>query len=117
MLDDGTQFDVLNGSLYSYKGAIVENYVVGVLSQMGRELYYYRKTSGMEIDFVIRLRGKCTPLECKASTGNTKTTRTVLNHPEIYHIDMALKLGDYNVGYEGQVLTLPLYMGFLLTEL
>lgn len=117
MLDDGTQFDVLNGSLYTYKGAIVENYVAGVLAKMGREFYYYRKTSGMEIDFVIRLRGKCTPLECKASTGNTKTTRTVLNHPEIYLIDMALKLGDYNVGYEGQVLTLPLYMGFLLTEL
>ncbi len=117
MLDDGTQFDVLNGSLYTYKGAIVENYVAGVLAKMGRELYYYRKTSGMEIDFVIRLRGKCTPLECNASTGNTKTTRTVLNHPEIYLIDMALKLGDYNVGYEGQVLTLPLYMGFLLTEL
>ena len=30
---------------------------------------------------------------------------------------MALKLGDYNIGYEGQVFTLPLYMGFLLTEL
>lgn len=117
MLDDGTQFDVLNGSLYSYKGAIVEKYVVGVLSQMGRELYYYRKTSGMEIDFVIRFRGECTPLECKASSGNTKTTRTVLNHPETYHIHMALKLGDYNIGYEGQVFTLPLYMGFLLTEL
>ena len=81
MLDDGTQFDVLNGSLYSYKGAIVEKYVVGVLSQMGRELYYYRKTSGMEIDFVIRFRGECTPLECKASSGNTKTTRTVLKPP------------------------------------
>ena len=30
---------------------------------------------------------------------------------------MAIKLGDYNVGHEGKILTLPMYMGFLLTEM
>ncbi len=34
--------------------------------------------------------------------------------PEKYHVYSAVKLGDYNVGRTGQVLTLPLYMGFLL---
>lgn len=28
----------------------------------------------------------------------------------------AIKLGDYNVGMEGQLLTMPMYMAFLLTE-
>ena len=33
-----------------------------------------------------------------------------------YHIDSALKLGDYNIGRNENMLTLPMYMAFLLTE-
>ena len=41
---------------------------------------------------------------------------TVLKHPEKYYVASALKLGDYNVGRSDQLLTLPMYMAFLLTE-
>ena len=116
MLEDGTQFDVLQGNLYGYKGAIFENLAADFLSKMGRKLYYYHKDSGLEIDFVIRWRGKCTLLEVKAATGNVKSAKTILNHPEKYHVDQCIKLGDYNVGRSEKVLTLPLYMGFLLDE-
>ncbi len=33
-----------------------------------------------------------------------------------YHVNLAIKLGDYNIGRTGQILTLPLYMAFLLRE-
>ncbi|MEE3376797.1 MAG: ATP-binding protein, partial [Candidatus Cryptobacteroides sp.] len=39
---------------------------------------------------------------------------TALKHPDNYHIFHAIKFGDYNVGREGQLLTLPNYMQFLL---
>ena len=115
MLEDGTQFDVLQGNLYGYKGAIFENLAADILTKMGRKLYYFHKDSGLEIDFVIRYKGKCTLLEVKASTGNTKSTKTILNHPEKYHVGCAIKVGDYNVGRTGNILTLPFYMTFLLT--
>jgi hypothetical protein len=83
---------------------------------MGRKLYYYHKDSGVELDFVMRYRGKCTPVECKAKNGNAKSMRTVLKNNEKYHVEQALKLGNYNVGRNGETLTLPMYMGFLLTE-
>ena len=83
---------------------------------MGRNLYYYHKASGLEIDFVIRWRGECTLVEVKAATGNVKSAKTILNHPEKYHVNQCIKLGDYNVGRQGQFLTLPLYMAFLLNE-
>ena len=73
--------------------------------------------SGLEVDFVIRYKGACTLVEVKAATGNIKSTKTILNHPEKYHVSSAIKLGDYNVGRMGQVLTLPLYMAFLLRTL
>jgi len=115
MLEDGTQFDVLQGNLYGYKGAIFENLAADILAKMGRKLYYFHKDSGLEIDFVMRYAGQSTLLEVKASTGNTKSAKTVLNHPEKYHVGGAIKLGDYNVGRAGQILTLPFYMAFLLT--
>ena len=114
MLEDGTQYDVLQGNLFGYKGAIFENLIADIFCKMGRRLYYFRKDSGLEVDFVMRYKGECTLVEVKASTGNTKSTKTILRHPEKYHVNNAIKLGDYNVGRTGQMLTLPLYMAFLL---
>ena len=116
MLEDGTQYEILQGSLYGYKGAIFENLIADIFAKMGRKLYYFHKNSGLEIDFVMRYKGKCTLVEVKASTGNAKSTKTILNHPEKYHVYHAVKLGDYNIGQTGQMLTLPLYMAFLLRE-
>lgn len=117
MLDEGTQIDILKGTLYGYKGAIYENVLADILGKMGRKLYYYRKADSLEIDFVIRYQGEAVPLECKATTGNAKSLKTLLKHPEKYHVSRAFKFGDYNVGRSGQILTLPLYMAFLLNEL
>lgn len=117
MLEDGTQADILSGNLLGYKGAIYENLLADILGKMGRKLYYFHKDGGLEIDFILRYKGKCTLLECKAKSGHTKSTRTVLNNPEHYNIHQALKLGDYNVGRDGKLLTLPLYMAFLLKDL
>ena len=116
MLEEGTQFDILQGRPYGYKGAIFENLIADIFTKMGRRLYYYRKDSGLEIDFVIRYHSECVLVEVKASTGNTKSTKTILQHPDKYHVHRAIKLGDYNIGEKGGVLTLPLYMAFLLNE-
>lgn len=116
MLEDGTQFDILNGNLFGYKGAIFENLVADIFSKMDRRLYYFKKDSGLELDFVIRYRGKCVPVEVKARDGNAKSVKTVLKHPEKYRVDSAIKLADLNIGRTGAILTLPLYMAFLLTE-
>lgn len=114
MLEDGTQFDILQGDLYGYKGAIFENLIADIFTKMGRKLYYFHKDSGLEVDFVIRYQGECTLVEVKARSGNVKSTKTILNHPEKYHVSHAIKLGDYNIGKNGPLLTLPLYMAFLL---
>ena len=116
MLEACTQASILAGDLLSYKGAIFENLVADILGKMGRRLYYFHKDGGVELDFLMRYRGRCTPVECKAVTGNAKSLRTVLNNPEKYHVCQAIKLGDYQVGRSDSLLTLPMYMAFLLTE-
>ena len=116
MLEPGTAASILQGDLKGYKGAIFENLVADIFGKMGRKLYYYRKDSGLEIDFVMRYRGQSTLVEVKSSTGDAKSVRTILNHPEKYNVKSAIKLGDYNIGYNQQVLTLPIYLAFLLRE-
>lgn len=116
MLEEGTQSSILQGDLLSYNGAIKENLVADVLGKMGRKLYYFHKDSSIELDFLMRYKGLCTPIECKATTGNAKSMSTVLKHPEKYHVTNAIKLGDYNIGRKDELLTIPMYMSFLLTE-
>ena len=50
MLEDGTQYDILQGNLYGYKGAVFENLVADILAKIGRKLYYFRKDSGLEVN-------------------------------------------------------------------
>ena len=116
MLEDGTQSSILQGDLLSYHGAIKENLLADIFGKMGRKLYYFHKDGGVELDFLIRYKGICTPVECKATTGNSKSIHTVLIHPDKYHVSNAMKLGDYNIGRKGQLLTIPMYMAFMLTE-
>ena len=106
----------MQGDLGAYKGAVYESLVADIFGKMGRKLYYFHKDSGLEIDFLMRYKGECVLVECKASTGNSKSMRTVLAHPEKYHVSHAIKIDDYNVGRDGALLTIPFYMAFLLTE-
>lgn len=117
MLDYGTQQDILRGNLMGYKGAIYENLMADFLCKSGQKLYYFRKDSGLEIDFLVRYDGECVLVEVKANTGKAKSMNTVLKNKDTYHVNHAFKLGNYNIGRVGAVLTIPLYMGFLLKDI
>ena len=43
-----------------------------------------------------------------------KSLSTVRKHPEKYGVKHFIKFGDYNIVREGDLLTLPTYMQFLL---
>ncbi|MDE6769666.1 MAG: ATP-binding protein [Muribaculaceae bacterium] len=116
MLDYGTQADILKGNLLGYKGAIFENLMADFLCKSGQKLYYFHKDSGLEIDFLVRFKGECVLIEVKSKTGKAKSMTTVLKNKAVYHINNAIKLGQYNVGRQGEVLTIPLYMGFLISD-
>lgn len=116
MLDYGAQADILKGNLLGYKGAIFENLMADFLCKSGQKLYYFQKDSGLELDFLVRYKGECVVLEIKAKSGKTKSLKTVLKNKSVYHVNNAIKLGIYNVGREEEILTIPLYMGFLIKD-
>lgn len=114
MLGSDTRADILQGNLGGFKGAIYENLMADTLHKKAQNLYYFEKDSGLELDFLVRMNDECVPLEVKAKSSQAKSAKTVLNHPEKYHVRHIIKFGDYNIGRDGQLLTLPNYMQFLL---
>ncbi len=102
------------GNLNQGKGAIYEALVFDSLSKAGIEAYYFAKESGLEIDFVISYKGDATLIESKAKTGNAKSSKTVMSHPEHYGKTKLIKIGDYNISEDGDIITVPHYLTFAL---
>ena len=120
MLDADAYEEVLFGDVGIYKGAIYENIVADALSKKGQNMYYYSKDSGLEIDFVLKKNKMITLIEVKAKTGNSKSSKTVLNNKNEYpNVNQLIKIGNYNVTKNvdemGNVkITIPHYLTFLL---
>lgn len=114
MLGAGTRADILQGNLGGFKGAIFENLMADTLHKKAQSLYYFQKESGLELDFLVRMHGECVPLEVKDKSSKSKSAKTVLAHPEKYQVHQIIKFGDFNIGRNGNLLTMPTYMQFLL---
>ena len=114
MLEEGSAWHILNGDFGIYKGAIYENIIADAFSKKSKPLYYYHKDSGLEIDFVTKYKEKATLIEVKASNGNIKSSKTVLKNKAQYNTDLCIKFGECNVGFTGEILTLPYYMAFMI---
>ena len=96
------------------KGAIYEAAVFDSLSKAGIEPYYFAKDTGLEVDFVIAYLGNPTLVETKTTSGNVKSSRTIMKHPEHYGKTKLIKIGEYNIGQERDIITIPHYLVFLL---
>ena len=113
-------FDTIQGvlqdglSLGMNKGYLYEAVVADSLYKANIPLFYFGKASGLEVDFVISYQGNATLIEAKAKTGNTKSSRQIMNNPNHYGKTKLIKIGDYNISEVGDTITIPLYLTFIL---
>ncbi|MEE0879001.1 MAG: ATP-binding protein [Treponemataceae bacterium] len=113
MLDRDCPAKILSGDLGIYKGAIFENIIADSFSKQDKKLYYFHKDSGLEIDFISKVKDEISLIEVKSTTGNTKSANTVLKNPQ-YDVNLCYKLSENNVGVAENKITIPYYMAFLL---
>lgn len=64
--------ELVNVNITIYKGAIYKNAVADSLIKRQKELYYFSKSSGLEIDFITTYKGKLTALEVTSNDGRAK---------------------------------------------
>lgn len=69
--NEDLSYEILNGNLGVFKGAIYENIIAQVLKNNNLDLYYYQKSDYLEIDFIASIGNKIIPIEVKSST-NTR---------------------------------------------
>lgn len=105
---------IMQNTLGMNKGDVFEAAVADSLYKANIPVYYFAKNSGLQIDFLISYLGKSTLIEAKAKSGNVKSSKTVMSHPEHYGETRLVKFGDYNIGFENKILTLPYYLVFAL---
>lgn len=117
LLDDYTASDILLGNLGIYKGAIFENAVADTLKKCEIPLYYYNKNNSLELDFICRFKNDIVPLEIKATTGNAKSLKTVLNNYTEYKVKYGIKFTANNISFNNSILNLPYYLTFLLNDI
>ncbi len=114
LLEDGATDAIIAGNLGMGKGMVYEALVADALHKRGGNLFYFAKETGLELDFVVNIEGNATILEVKSVTGNAKSAKTVMAHPEHYGETRLIRITAANVGCENGVLTIPHYMAHLL---
>ena len=105
---------VIRGDLGQGKRAIYEASTFDSLYKGGIEPYYFAKESGLRVDFVIAYQGSLTLIEAKSTSGNVKSSKTIMKNPGHYGKTKLIKIGDYKIGQEGDIVTIPHYLTFLL---
>lgn len=103
-----------NQEMGQSKGAIFEGAVFDCFIKSKIDCFYFAKQTGLEIDFVICYKGCSYLVEAKSKSGNTKSAKTVMSHPDHYGKTKLIKIGDYNVSESGDIITIPHYLTFLL---
>ena len=81
---------------------------------MGRDLYYYRSEDDLEIDFIMKYKGKPTLVEIKSGNKRSRDVSYNLSNSETFGVDSCIKICECNVGLNNGILSIPHYMVFLL---
>ena len=103
-----------NDSLKTFKGAVVENYVLNELIRQGKSPYFWRSGNSAELDFLFEDDGQIFPVEVKAAT-NTQA-KSYKQFCKKYSPKKGYKLSLKNIAsndFEGtEIISLPLYLAW-----
>lgn len=114
-IDEESREDLMvNGNFEIYSGALYESLVSSSLVKQDIKPYFYKnEDSTIELDFVIRAKNMIVPIEVKKKKGSTKSMRTLIDDKNC-PIKKGIKLSINNIGYDGDIITIPYFLSFLL---
>lgn len=93
-------------------GIFFENYIACELKSNDIPLFYWKGKNDFEFEFIVQSENTIIPIDVKKNKGRLNS----LNNFRSYNpINLAIKIGNYNLGYdkENKILTVPLYMAFM----
>ena len=96
-------------------GVFYESYVADEFAAKEIPLFYWTGKQGHEFEFIIENNSKIIPIDVKKNKGKLNTLTEFRNYNGK---SIAIKISANNLGYdkENDILTIPLYMTFMLTN-
>ena len=113
MKDFGLKQHIIENSLLANtKGGLYECLIADMLIKKELPLYFYKnESSKKEIDFLTQKDGEIWAIEVKSGQSRANSLNWLINQK---HVSGAYKFHDGNIGEEGGVLSMPLYMAIFL---
>ena len=104
--------DILSSEHNTYKGAVIENYVISQFTASEKYFCYYKPSDSMEIDVVLDEDDGVIP--CEIKSGRHKRSTSLKNYIEEYHPKRAIRLSELNFGQVDNLISIPLYAAFCI---
>lgn len=104
--------DILSSEHNTYKGAVIENYVISQFTASGKYFCYYKPSDSMEIDIVLDEADGLVP--CEIKSGRHKRSTSLKKYIETYHPNKAIRLSEFNFGQADELISIPLYAAFCI---
>jgi hypothetical protein len=104
--------DIVLDKIFSFKGAIVENYVAQEFISNDISLYYWTYGRDAEVDFIIYNNDGIIPVEVKSGDNVRSTSLNTYireNKPKY-----SIRLSTKNFGFENNIKSIPLYAAFCI---
>lgn len=79
------------------------------------KVFYFAKTSGLEIEFIEPFLDGLYLIEVKARSSNAKSSKTVLANPN-FKVKGLIKFTAQNIGHVDNKKTIPYYLVFYVTS-
>ena len=95
-----------------YKGAVIENYVLGQLKPKYENVYYYKPAENMEIDLITEIDEDIIPIEIKS--GRHKKSTSLNNYRSKYNPKYVIRISENNFGFADGIKSVPLYAVFCI---
>ena len=96
-------------------GIFFENYVATELISKEIPLFYWKGKNDAEFEFLVMSKNRVIPIDVKKNKGTLNSLEKYKNRNKC---DLVIKISKNNYGYDGEqkILTIPIYMTFLLSE-
>ena len=105
-----------NSLFESFKGAIIENYVLQeLIKKLGKSIYYWTSEGEAEVDFLLSHNENSYPLEVKA--GISKKKKSLAIYGMKYSPPILSRTTSMNLIKDGNILNYPLYLINLFPEI
>lgn len=105
--------NIINGQYFINNGALIDNIIAESLNKQFQDLTFYKRESGLEVEFIIRHNQQLIPISLKKNIQFNQTLNLLFSEDTPF-TRFGFKLTDDNFKFDDNIYTIPFYAVFLI---